>query len=423
MVGRAGDGHPQGARALAAAPRALVDQRKRASLRAGRPCTPRVTGVAASCDGSSSTGGAGPRDMLSGLAAALLPPVARAGLWLRRSHLARVLVGSLGGPVHTAAPLRPKPAGRRAPQGLRKASYGERAAALTGPPPPLAGGAALLGRRATWQRRVARGKFWEVPHSRIKTVKVEFGDNLADIARRCSQSVEELQRLNNMNDDFIVEGDRLVVVEGPLRQDPPQLRPGIRRTLRPLFSRHVAGPGGGGAAASCCAAVAPWGGAAGATTAGGLAAAAARTRRALPEGRWKSQPKGVRKAGDTWLRLVSPVTHGYVSSPFGPRWGKFHEGIDVAAEPGTPILAADRGVVTHAGWNGGYGQLVAIQHEGGFVTRYAHCMHIMAQPGQHVARGQRVAAVGETGAANGPHLHFEVRRNGSALDPAQFVSI
>ncbi|CAI7784432.1 unnamed protein product, partial [Closterium sp. NIES-54] len=99
--------------------------------------------------------------------------------------------------------------------------------------------------------------------------------------------------------------------------------------------------------------------------------------------------------------------HSFVSSPFGPRWGSFHRGVDVAAEEGEPIRAARSGVVTHVGEMDVYGNLVTLAHEAGFTTHYAHCSKMVVQAGQRVRAGQVVALVGNTGRSMGPHLHFE----------------
>ena len=104
---------------------------------------------------------------------------------------------------------------------------------------------------------------------------------------------------------------------------------------------------------------------------------------------------------------------------FGPRaGGRMHTGIDFPAPAGTTVGAAGRGTVKFAGWNsGGYGYLVVISHRLGFESWYAHLSRIYASPGQAVAGGSRIAAVGSTGRSTGPHLHFEVRLNGTPIDP------
>jgi murein DD-endopeptidase MepM/ murein hydrolase activator NlpD len=118
--------------------------------------------------------------------------------------------------------------------------------------------------------------------------------------------------------------------------------------------------------------------------------------------------------------FIWPVS-GPVVSPFGMRWGRMHEGIDIAAAAGTPIHAASSGRVVYAGWMDGYGNLVAIDHGGGLSTAYAHQSSIAAGVGQTVSQGQTIGYVGCTGHCFGPHLHFEVRVDGTPVDPLGYL--
>ena len=111
---------------------------------------------------------------------------------------------------------------------------------------------------------------------------------------------------------------------------------------------------------------------------------------------------------------------GPVVSPFGWRWGRMHEGVDIAAGYGTPIAAAASGTVIFAGWMGGYGNLIIVDHGGGIATAYAH-QSSFAVGGGPVSQGQTIGYVGCTGHCYGPHLHFEVRVNGSAVDPLGYL--
>jgi murein DD-endopeptidase MepM/ murein hydrolase activator NlpD len=111
---------------------------------------------------------------------------------------------------------------------------------------------------------------------------------------------------------------------------------------------------------------------------------------------------------------------GPVVSPFGWRWGRMHEGVDIAAGYGTPIAAAASGTVIYAGWMGGYGNLIIIDHGGGIATAYAH-QSSFAVGGGPVSQGQTIGYIGCTGHCFGPHLHFEVRVNGSAVDPLGYL--
>ena len=120
-------------------------------------------------------------------------------------------------------------------------------------------------------------------------------------------------------------------------------------------------------------------------------------------------------AGFTW------PTSGQVSSGFGPRWGRMHQGIDIAAPTGRPITAAKSGMVIVAGSSGGYGNLVVIDHGGGLSTAYAHQSRIAVRVGQPVTQGGLIGFVGSTGFSTGPHLHFEVRVNGAARDPLPYL--
>lgn len=115
---------------------------------------------------------------------------------------------------------------------------------------------------------------------------------------------------------------------------------------------------------------------------------------------------------------------GVVSSPYGLRWGgsDFHPGIDIANDMGTPIRATADGIISVAGWNsGGYGNMVDIDHGNGVMTRYGHASYVVVSAGQQVKRGQIIAYMGSTGFSTGPHVHYEVRINGRAVDPSGYL--
>ena len=118
--------------------------------------------------------------------------------------------------------------------------------------------------------------------------------------------------------------------------------------------------------------------------------------------------------------FVWPV-HGVLTSGFGWRWGRMHEGVDIAVSNGTPVVAAKAGVVIVAGWMGGYGNLVVVDHGGGVATAYGHNTSVTVGVGQQVAQGQLIAYSGNTGHSTGPHVHFEVRINGGAVDPMGYL--
>ncbi len=120
-------------------------------------------------------------------------------------------------------------------------------------------------------------------------------------------------------------------------------------------------------------------------------------------------------------RFALPA-QGTFTSGFGPRWGKHHDGVDIANAIGTPILAVADGVVVAAGPASGFGQWVKIRHADGTETIYGHVDSYSVQPGQQVSAGQQIARMGNEGRSTGPHLHFEVRQNGSAVDPQPWLA-
>lgn len=130
----------------------------------------------------------------------------------------------------------------------------------------------------------------------------------------------------------------------------------------------------------------------------------------------KERPSGVGTG-----KFQTPA-NGYISSRFGPRWGTIHRGLDIAAPTGTPIVASDSGKVTYAGYNnGGYGYMVKISHGNGFETLYAHASQLYVSIGDVVNAGDTIAAIGSTGNSTGPHLHFEVIKNGEKVNPENYI--
>jgi len=119
--------------------------------------------------------------------------------------------------------------------------------------------------------------------------------------------------------------------------------------------------------------------------------------------------------------FAMPVS-GRLSSPYGQRWGRTHAGIDIAATTGTPIFAADNGIVIESEYqSNGYGNIIKVDHQNGYVTYYAHCSELYANVGDIVKKGDKIAAVGSTGRSTGPHLHFEIRKDGNHKNPLDFV--
>jgi murein DD-endopeptidase MepM/ murein hydrolase activator NlpD len=114
---------------------------------------------------------------------------------------------------------------------------------------------------------------------------------------------------------------------------------------------------------------------------------------------------------------------GVITSRFGWRWGgsDWHPGIDVAADYGTEIYSTADGVVTFSDWNGGYGRQIVVDHGYGYVTSYAHNSDNLAKVGQKVKKGDVIAYMGSTGFSTGPHVHYEVKVNGTVVNPASFL--
>lgn len=143
-----------------------------------------------------------------------------------------------------------------------------------------------------------------------------------------------------------------------------------------------------------------------------------------------TQSSGGQGASDNWVQgtgqLGWPVS-GEITSPYGyrvhPIWGTtiYHSGIDIGVDEGTPVHAADGGVVVWSGWMGGYGYAVVIDHGNGLSTLYGHNSELAVDEGQSVAKGQVISYAGSTGNSTGPHVHFEVRVNGDPVDPMGYL--
>lgn len=119
---------------------------------------------------------------------------------------------------------------------------------------------------------------------------------------------------------------------------------------------------------------------------------------------------------------IWPTTARYVSSPFGYRGGSLHTGIDIAGRGGDPIYAYKSGLVIFSGWSGGYGYLIKVDHGNGVITYYAHCSKLLVTAGDSVEMGQEIAKEGTTGNSTGNHLHFEIRINGTAVNPYGYIA-
>lgn len=132
---------------------------------------------------------------------------------------------------------------------------------------------------------------------------------------------------------------------------------------------------------------------------------------------------GVNRTGskvDLGISLVRPVG-GIISCRYGYNYGYYHTGLDIATARGTPMVSVADGVVTYAGYHYSYGNLLIITHANGVQTYYAHCDSLRASYGQNVSQGQVIASVGSTGNSTGPHLHLEIRVNGVAQNPQNYL--
>jgi murein DD-endopeptidase MepM/ murein hydrolase activator NlpD len=122
------------------------------------------------------------------------------------------------------------------------------------------------------------------------------------------------------------------------------------------------------------------------------------------------------------IPLVNPVHSGYrLSSPFGPRGGRLHKGLDMASNLNTPIYAAADATVKFSGTQSGYGNVVILDHGGGYETYYAHLNRRLVTVGETISRGDRIALMGNTGRSTGVHLHYEIRKDGVAVNPMTYI--
>ncbi|MEM9989648.1 MAG: peptidoglycan DD-metalloendopeptidase family protein [Pseudomonadota bacterium] len=121
--------------------------------------------------------------------------------------------------------------------------------------------------------------------------------------------------------------------------------------------------------------------------------------------------------------FVVPLTYKKITSYFGPRDGRPHRGVDFSADRGTRVWASAPGRVTFVGRQRGYGRIVILDHENGMESYYAHLSAFSVREGQRVAQGHPIGKVGASGNATGPHLHFEIRQDGVAIDPMRFLPL
>jgi murein DD-endopeptidase MepM/ murein hydrolase activator NlpD len=153
--------------------------------------------------------------------------------------------------------------------------------------------------------------------------------------------------------------------------------------------------------------------------------AAVEARAAQLEGQLKTYEAALKEKAripSIWP-VLGETTDGFGgrSNPFGGGSFELHPGQDIRANRGTPVISAANGTVVSAGWQNGYGQMVEIDHGGGLTTRYAHLSKIETTVGEQIARGQLIGQVGSTGRSTGPHLHYEVRIGGEAVNPRAYL--
>ncbi|CAK9871041.1 unnamed protein product [Sphagnum jensenii] len=227
-----------------------------------------------------------------------------------------------------------------------------------------------------------RKRFWDSKSKEEKRVIANWGDTLWSLAEDYNVSADEIRRANNLPQDLnhLYLGQELII---PTPQQTncisvsrgPPLRYLLRPenvanipALRPLVHNKI-------------------------------------VQALLPK--WQPEPFGV------------PCQGGWLSSFYGWKDGRwyFHNGIDIALEQGTEVIASTSGRVTWSGWKGGYGKTVCLDHGNGFVTLYAHCDDLLVQPSQFVRKSQVIALSGNTGHSSGPHLHFEIHKEGKTVDP------
>lgn len=130
---------------------------------------------------------------------------------------------------------------------------------------------------------------------------------------------------------------------------------------------------------------------------------------------------GMKNPIPSGIAFLSKPSRGSISSNFGARWGEVHHGIDIASNVGDPIGAALDGVVKETSYNSVYGNMIVVNHGGGIETIYGHCSKVLVKPGQKIKRGDVIGKVGTTGRSTGPHLHFELRVNGTAINPNKYI--
>ena len=283
------------------------------------------------------------------------------------------------------------------------------------------------------------------PKGAASTVIVKRGDTMASIATRHATTVGALRKANMLTGDDLFEGETLVLpnepeqnengehflVDGRHRKGKSRKTQGNHQSLKLVWDEK-SGPDPDGAASRLNYLAKPPQPISGVSAeideiTGDVtycmhALSPSSDRSNGGHGTVVYKREKTRNAMDLAMPIDDGDGHSWVSSRFGWRWGRFHEGLDVAAYLGTPITSADSGKVSYATYEPGYGNIIEVEHRGGYVTRYAHCHELIAKVGQVVQKGETIASVGQSGSATGPHLHFEVRKGGKALNPSAFIA-
>ena len=252
-----------------------------------------------------------------------------------------------------------------------------------------------------------------VPHAKLVSFEyvVEPGDNLTRLAEKFGSTVEAIKEVNQLNSDNIRAGTRLTITHlgaggdfgnYTLQEITHVVRPG--ETLSGIASRY------------------------------GISTATIRNVNGLRSNMlWVGQKlsipnqKVVHAGGRLQPGTLTWPVRGQISSPFGWRTHpvyqsqQFHGGIDIAVNTGSPVRAAAGGFVAESGWKGGFGNTLIIDHGHDISTLYAHNSQLLVQSGERVYQGQVVARSGNTGVSTGPHLHFEIRIDGDAVDPMDWL--
>lgn len=198
---------------------------------------------------------------------------------------------------------------------------------------------------------------------------VKKGENLWDIAKRYKIDVQEIVKVNNLGSPDRIQPKQMIVLPGAKIIPQPTVAKSSNQKSSSTTAKKVT-----------------------------VVSSSGRLQRAF---QW-------------------PV-RGRVTSRFGQRWGRMHEGIDIGVPSGTPVRAASSGKVTFSGWGGAYGYLVKIDHGNGVETRYGHNSRLLVRQGQTVSAGQAIARSGSTGRSTGPHVHFEIRKSGRAYNPLSYL--